>query len=150
MICTNIYTCLFGVPEWKGQTKQLNGESKTVDRKIPSFEGNRINYGRVVCQIIDIAAPLVLIVLGILGSCGVLNMSTAISYSMLSVGSVLTLANILILLHHKWGQCRAPKKDDEPSNFTTQAYVNRAHLTFGVPYGQNRVVVLDVNSFLDS
>jgi hypothetical protein len=102
------------------------------------------------CQIVDVVAPVVLMVLGILGSFGVLNISPVIAYSMVSAGGVLTVANILILLHAKCGQWRAPKSElDPPNQFTSQGYINREHLNFGAPYEQQKNPILDVNSLLN-
>lgn len=53
-------------------------------------------YSRLFCQILDVAMPIVLIILGTLGIQNIHSFSPALSYSMLTAGSVLLISFFLL------------------------------------------------------
>ncbi len=129
MILTQGYTLVCGVNDWNFATPKPDDEDENFEftNKIyPNFEDNLVNYGRVVCQILDGALPCVLALLAILGLGGACSFSPAASWSMLTAAGVLTLSSCLLLSHNK---LREYCKSREESKY----YKQWEHFDLGIP-----------------
>lgn len=82
-------------------------------------------YSRLFCQILDVAMPIVLIILGTLGIQNIHSFSPALSYSMLTAGSVLLISFCLLQVSrfHFNGLCCPQAKE-----FDTLEYMSRFYL----------------------